>query len=77
MTKKEMIEQLRNHRTLREAGITREDVLEVLVEDEARKPAPDKEQADTIAELHKTIDNLRESVKKLRAENKKLRGNQQ
>ena len=68
MTKNEMLEKLRNCRTLREAGITREDVMSVL--DCAEETV---DQSETIAEYQKTIDNLRQSVKKLRTENKKLR----
>lgn len=83
MDTKDLISKMRNANTWRELGLTIKEVLEVLIEDEASKPAPSKDAADTIADLYRqieeknnTIERLRESVKKLRQENKKARGSQ-
>lgn len=80
LTKQEVISKMRGRKTFRETGLTIDQVLSVLVEDEASKPAPSKDEANAMAELHQqiaekdeVIANLKESVKRLRSENKKLR----
>lgn len=77
---KELIHKIRGRKTWRETGLTVNEVLEVLVEAEASKEAPTKDEAVAVAELYqqieekdKIIDNLRETNRKQRSELKKLR----
>ena len=76
----DVVERMKKARTWTEFGMSVKDVLSVLIEYIASKDAPDKEESETIADLHtqlaekdKTISNLRESNKKLRQENKRLK----
>lgn len=75
MTKNELIERMKNAKTWREAGLTVQDVMSVITQEEKTNFTAEKiqDQNDTFAEYQKTIANLRESIKKLRSENKRLR----
>ena len=79
MRRIEALEKLKRARTVREAGIDRDGLIEALEDvsyssamgDQSEKIAELKQQID---ERDATIANLRESLKKQRAELKKLRG---
>lgn len=72
MTKQEVIDRLKNSKTWREAGVTTQEVLSVLVREENHT-----DNSETVEEYKKTIENLRSSVRKLRSEVKRLKGSKE